>query len=182
MSKPWLQQPDESAKAYKAFEAYLEDRDNTQLDAYLGYIEWRYDDEGTQSEKARKAKARGRAPGHISRWASEHDWERRRKAYYAQIDEQAYDALMESKKRRKVERIELLDEAFEALEGNVGEALSTLLDSDDVDVQNLTLLIDKLLRQYRQELDDLPTQQHDVADADELAAMLGVSLDDADGD
>lgn len=182
MSKPWLQRPGETEKAYRAFEAYLEERDYTQVDAYCGYCEWRYS-RGEAEERQKKARARATAPGYISEWATEHDWERRRRAFYRQVDEEAFDALMESKKRRKVERIQLLDEVQEVLEEELVEVLRRLLGAGEeeelnVSVKELAMLLDKLNKNFRAELDDLPTQEHDVADGSEIAAMLGLDLGD----
>lgn len=180
VSKPWLQQPDETAKAYKAFECYLQERGGSQLDAYLRYCDWRFEGERAEERKT-TSEERGCAPGYISEWATEHDWERRRKAYWRHIDEQAYDDLMASKKRRKVQRIELLDEAFEALDGKLQGVLERAIEQGEASVQDITFLLDKMLRQYREELDDLPTQNVDLADADEVASMLGVELGGDDG-
>lgn len=181
MPKPWLQQPDESDKAFRAFEAYLEERDRTQLEAYREYVEWR-DGGADTGDKPADANERTSVPGYFSRWASDHDWSRRRKAYYREIDERAYDELMESKARRKVERVELLDDVLEALEDEGLRLMRDRLQDGEASVQDVTIMIDKIFRHYRDELDDLPTQEHDVGGANEIAAMLGVSLgDDGDG-
>jgi hypothetical protein len=179
MSQPWSQRKGESSKAYQAFLFYLEDRAKTQFAAYIDYCRWNWDKARAEHEQS----TRNEPPRSFKGWASKFDWSERRRAYYADVDAKALDTLMESKAGRKVDRVELLDELRAVLEEWGAKYLRALFADGKVNVKDLTALLDKLYRNYREELNDLPTEKSEV-DASVTYELAFTSRDpvDEDGD
>jgi len=176
MPTPWSQRDDESGKAYQAFLYYLEGRARTQFEAFLDYCEWNWDRARKEAEQGRK----NEPPSWFRRWSAKHEWTSRRRAYYADVDDRALSELLDSKARRKVERIELLDDLKDVV-SELGIAfLRQKVAAGELQVNEFVALFDKLFRNYRDELNDLPDQKHnhdlEVGAAEQLAAALGVDF------
>lgn len=158
MATEWSQLEGESNKAYQAFLYYIETRATTQLEAYLAYCEWNWDRARREAEEETK----NEPPGWFKRWPSQFLWSKRRDAYYAHIDERALQKVSEGKIARKVERLEMLDK-FATIVDELGPGfLRKAFEDGEMSVREFVALIDKLMRNYRDELDDNPTERHEV--------------------
>lgn len=158
MTTAWSQRDDESGKAYQAFLYYLEGRARTQFEAYLDYCEWNWDRARREHEQATK----NEPPRSFKRWPMRYDWNARRRAYYADIDEVALSDLMDSKARRKVQRIELLDDLKDVVSELGITFLRDKVAAGELHVNEFVALFDKLFRNYRDELNDLPTEKSEA--------------------
>lgn len=154
MANPWDKRDGETAKAYQAFQFYLEERDKTQFAAYLDYCEWNWDRGRKEDEKD----TRNDPPAWFKRWPSKHDWSDRRGAFYADVDKQALADLKGSKARRKVERVQMLDDVRSELEVLIPELHQMALEQG-VSLRDFVNALDKVMKNYREELDDKATER-----------------------
>lgn len=122
MTHPWDKLPRESAKAYRAFTCYLELGPKRSLvaaaEAYAGPKK--------RQKSARKA-PRKSAPGHITRWANQHDWTTRAEAFDQHQLEQRISARAEVRERAR-------EKLFE-MSGGLVERLVELTGIDPADAE-----------------------------------------------
>jgi hypothetical protein len=181
MTKPWERREGETDKAWQAFQFYLEERAKSQYDAYLDYCAWNWNTDRAEAERKKDGR---KPPRHFEGWASEHDWSERREAYWRDVDRRAHEDMMSSAARRKVERVEMLDDIKAQLEQLV-PFLAARAIAEDVSIKDFMGAIDKLMRHYREEFDEQATQKHEHSglvelDGDGLADLLGVNFGDGE--
>lgn len=128
--QPWARRPDETDKAFAAFQAYrdLPAKARSQQAAYEAYVEER---DGDRRQNGGKPAARSKPPGYFCAWSSKHGWEDRAAAYDAYVDQKAreageedYFAQLQDFRRRQLEWAEvsakgarqLLDVVLERIE------------------------------------------------------------------
>lgn len=110
MTHPWDKRPGETAKAYRAFTCYLELGPKRSLVAAAEA----YAVPKKRQKSARKA-PRNSAPGHITRWANQHDWTTRAEAFDQHQLEQRIAARAEVRERAREKLFQLSDGLVERL-------------------------------------------------------------------
>lgn len=132
--EPWNQHPDESDKAYRAFQAFKDmGRERSKLKAYLSY-----------SGKSRDEFEGDSAPTHVYQWAKKFNWNERVKAWDQHIDEkkeekfkqEALDYAEDMAENANIISKSMLEALRHRFEDKDSEEIAEMLfDSDDMDLE-----------------------------------------------
>lgn len=97
---PWQRRDDETTKAFKAFQFYmnLEANERSALRAWYEYAEWNWDKTRAEQERTN---GKPRAPGFFRAWSSDYDWVERAEAWDNHL------ATIEQRKREQEHRQKL---------------------------------------------------------------------------
>jgi len=155
--KPWHKRPDETEKAYQAFEFYrdLPPDEKSILRAYYEYCEWRWDSERASKERQ---KSRERAPAYFNAWSANNEWVDRREAYWRErrlaaqrADEEAH---LEQIREHREQVHEFASEAMQsaaALMREVNASLARFEGEDEeliMDASDLYKVVHSLTRAF----------------------------------
>lgn len=149
-AKPWERQENESAQAYEAFIAYL--------------------NQGADRSIRAVGQTLGKSRALVERWSAAYRWVARAKAYDAELQRQAYEAAVKEQKRMAARHIKLAV----AVQAKAAEALNEL-DPKGLDARDIVAMMReaaKLERETRAGLLEAAPAKTEEAAATDFAAAI----------